>query len=254
MRSSRQHPEAVHSSDHLPSARPQHAAIDVADPQCAAEDLVAAAETVPWPEQNGDFFQDAHSALIAVASHPNTPPELLSRFSRATSLDLRVAVAAHPKVPSKDLTRLSRSDSYDLRSVVASNPECPPRVLARLAKEPDHRVVAGVAYNPACASRLLSKIGARPPMWGWSCVRAAVAEHPNTPLETLQHLHDFTVSELRRLAGTDLHGDDAYNPDSEFYDPDGDDRMHLGDELVWAAEVIQQAVIANPRWAQTQPT
>ena len=77
--------------------------------------------------------------------------------------------------------------------------------------------------------------------------------NPNTSLKTLQHLHDLTVSELRGLAGSDPHSEDAHNPNSEFYDPDGEDRMHLGDEVVWAAEVIQQAVIANPRWAQTQP-
>ena len=85
----------------------------------------------------------------------------------------------------------------------------------------------------------------RTPMFGWNYVRAAVAAHPNTPPETLQQLQGFAVSESLRLAGTDPYSEDAHDPSSEFWDPDGEDRMPVGDELVWAADVIQQAIAQN---------
>ena len=221
----------------------------VAAPAASAqtpEDPTAAADSVPWPKPVGDFWQSPHPVLVRAAEHPDTAPETLSRLSRATSQSLRAAVAAHPHLPSKDITRLSRSSDYEIRSTAAANPGCSPRVLSRLSKEPDHRVVAGVARNPMCPPKLLSEMVARKPMWGWNHVLAAVAAHPNTSAETLQRLHDYSTQELRRLAGSDPYSEDAYDPGSEFYDPDGEDRMYSGNELVWCAEVIQRAVGANP--------
>ena len=76
----------------------------------------------------------------------------------------------------------------------------------------------------------------RTPTVGWNYVRATVAAHPNTPPGTLQQLQDFAESESRRLAGTDPY---------DVHDADCDDRMRVGDELVFAADVIQQAIAQN---------
>ena len=92
---------AVHADGSRPltGQRAQPSPVDLSSPQRSAEELAAAAGDAPWPEQVGDFWQTPHPGLVAIAEHPNTPPEMLSRLSRANSRELRVVVAAHPALP-----------------------------------------------------------------------------------------------------------------------------------------------------------
>lgn len=140
-----------------------------ANPKCPSEILVRTAQR--W----GGDTRVAHN----VATHPNTPPELLRTIADKVIIDpdlVRAQVAANPAVPTDYLLQLYGSPDGRIRAGAARNPKLPPE-LVELAHDRDRQVREGAAYNPNCSTALLLEL-----IQDRSVpVRAAAAANPNLP-------------------------------------------------------------------------
>ena len=147
------------------------------------------------------------------AAHPNCPPWLLSRMSRATPKDrdymtVRTATAGNPSTPPDDLRRLSRSGHGDTRAAAAGNPSLPARLLPRLTRDPDPNVGGAAAANSNCPPEALTAAIAPAAMGGWRYVEAGAARNDACPPATL--------AELAERVNRAVASDDYDTPDDDY--------------------------------------
>ncbi|MEH2214426.1 hypothetical protein [Nostoc sp.] len=81
-----------------------------------------------------------------VGEHPNTPPELLLKFSKSVDRRLRESVAENRNTPVSILEELAQDDSSEVRRQVSGNPNTPISLLFKeLAR--DASVSSAIAYR-----------------------------------------------------------------------------------------------------------
>jgi hypothetical protein len=152
-----------------------------------------------------------------VAANPSTPIELLEEMACDDNKFLRGHVAKNPNTPLWLLELLAQDEQGYVRQRVAANPNTPVELIEQLAQDKDCHVRAAVAQNPnipihlfieaaiskdyqrdysPCLSRFLVLL--HPQTSGKALAencysnawieRYAIAQHTNTPLNTLHTL------------------------------------------------------------------
>ena len=133
--------------------------------------LVAAASNPRCPPQmlaelataDLDHPSGAPASLrSAAARHPNCPPATLAALSRDPNKHVRVAVAGNPNCPEELLVALSRDEYEHAREASARHRKCPQEALARLAADDEPVVRRTVAANRSAAPELLARLAAGP--------------------------------------------------------------------------------------------
>lgn len=142
----------IYYADKYDSASASSRVLDVlgalaANPKTPAESLRkiekrAANQYWMWSEK-----KDA--VKRAVACHPNTLPDVLTKLEKDTDSIVRdCAIASNPKTPIYVLTSLADDKEYSIRAAVARNPSTPINVLEKLAEDNYGWVRYGIIYNP----------------------------------------------------------------------------------------------------------
>lgn len=151
-----------------------------------------------------------------VALHPNTPVSLLEELAKDQISAVRLAVAQNPNTPGSILEQLVEDKDKEVAIAIAANPNTPVSILEELAQKtrnkelqeaaiknifsryPDKAVALEtflksfkpsftrllVFLNPLAPSSFLAK-NFRSSSW---LERYAIAQNPNTPLNTLKFL------------------------------------------------------------------
>lgn len=123
-------------------------------------------------------------SAVILAEDPDIPMEILVRFARSESSDVRHGVAKNPKSSSALLANLARDVRNDVRQSVAIHPHTTADTLAYLASDSEPVVRQTVARNSTTAPAVLRNLASDPV----GDVRQAVAANPHTPTDTLMLL------------------------------------------------------------------
>ena len=186
--------------------------------------VAVASDPLTGPDALKDPAESDDAAVLrCVASHPNTPAEVLGRMAEDHSIaeETRCAMARNLKASPTLLQTLANDPSEDVRSVAAAHPTTPVPVLAPLLGDPSIYVRAAVALHPATPEHLLIAVvrhdnlfvlrhaaanPSLPPlavelMLGDSSrwVRADAVRHPNTPVELAVGMATDRSLEVRRM-------------------------------------------------------
>ncbi len=116
-----------------------------------------------------------------VASHPNTPQNILAEAAK--SAELYYYVAQNPSAPGDLLDDLAKHNQNQISSAVAVNPSTPGYVLERIAQNRAHDL--SIAQHPNATPQLLQQVLWRLAIDGRFNVRKYVAKHPHTPTHIL---------------------------------------------------------------------
>ncbi len=93
-----------------------------------------------------ELANSEHTAVRAkVVRHPNVDGSILAKLAD-DKLIVRLAVAKHPKTPAEILTRFTEHQDRRLPLAVAQNPDAPKDLLIQLATQPGGR--GGFHFNP----------------------------------------------------------------------------------------------------------
>ena len=207
---------AVARSHSSPSSCLQELAkdLDVSVRQSVASNISAPAELLDELSRDPDA-----SIRQAVAANTQALPESLEFLSKDPDLSVRTSVARSAATPIGALEVLSKDPQLQIRQVVAWNTAVPLAILSVLSEDPDASVQRIVAMNPNATpemvlslirkhvgaqwrSGLARRSDAKPVLRELALdpeidVRLAVAQNPNTPVETLfalaNDMHDRTV-------------------------------------------------------------
>ena len=145
------------------------------------------------------------------ARKTDTPARILDYLKNHPNGTVRLKVAKNPSTPAKTLDYLRNDKSLLVREWVARNSSTPNNILEKIANSPTE-----CSFVSATASRVLeerraqdentpSEILAQLAVDNWGKpVTIAVAQNPNTSLETLQELLNHTDEEVTRLAKYNL--------------------------------------------------
>ena len=87
-----------------------------------------------------------------VSGNPNTPVELLNKFSKDEHENIRSSVAVNPSTPAATLSILCCDENEDVRAAVAKNLKTPVAVLEKLSKDEAESVREAVKENSAYTS------------------------------------------------------------------------------------------------------
>jgi Leucine rich repeat variant len=121
------------------------------------------------------LFQLAEEAPWAVLKHPNTPSELLLKFSTSPIGNLRQDIAANPNTPVSILEQLAHDECSYVRCEVANNRNTPISILFKqLAR--DALVSHAVAYQISTEQRDCFEV---------EHILDILAEESSSPLETI---------------------------------------------------------------------
>jgi len=117
----------------------------------------------------------SEETLYAILDHPACPESILIKYASSPDISIRYRIAAHESTPPIVLHHLYETDTEPLvRMYLARNPNTPSADLAGLP-------INSVVDNPACPVDKLRQWGSSKD----SHTRLRVAQHPNTPLDTL---------------------------------------------------------------------
>jgi 3-methyladenine DNA glycosylase AlkC len=167
-----------------------------------------------------------------VAANPNTPVKLLELLARDKNKFLRGYVAKNPSAPLRLLEQLAQDKEGYVRQRVASNPKTSVKLLEQLAQDQDSHVRGCVAHNPNIPLNLVLEailkdcqrdytpslsrffVLLHPQTSGKALAengysnawleRYAIAQHVNTPLNTLHTLAQDANRIVRAAAKANL--------------------------------------------------
>lgn len=167
-----------------------------------------------------------------VAANPNTPVQLLEQLARDKNKFLRGHVAKNPNAPLSLLEQLAQDKQGYVRQRVAANPTTSVKLLEQLAQDKDSHVRGSVAKNPNIPLNLVLEavlkdcqrdytpslsrflILLHPQTSGKALAengysnawmeRYAIAQHANTPLNTLHTLAQDANRIVRAAAKANL--------------------------------------------------
>ncbi len=134
-----------------------------------------------------------------VASHLNTPPEILVKLAYHKSWKVRAAVAGNKSVPIEALEVLIEDKRLGVCNAIVHNPITPAWLLVRMLNNYKCYQRQDIAKHPNATPTILELLARDADCY----VRAAVIQNPNTPIELLMHLandKDFYVR--NNLAGS----------------------------------------------------
>ncbi len=143
-----------------------------------------------------------------VAQNPNIAIELLEQLIQADYKTVRKSVAQNPNTPVELLERLAQDKDKYVRSFAASNPNTPVELLERLVQDEDKYVRSFAASNPNTPVNLFLEAMLKDdaPNYTPSLVRFLVLLHPQTP--------EFALAEnVRSLAWLERYAI-AQNPNT----------------------------------------
>ena len=136
---------------------------------------------------------DDAAVLHSVASHPNTPAEVLRRIAESSWLpdEARCAVARNKSISPRLLRTLAKDPSEDVRSVAAAHPATPAAVLAVLSDDWSVEVRVSVVLHPSTPEHVL--------------IEAATDDHPAVPRHAARNPW-LPASALERLLRASFRG------------------------------------------------
>jgi hypothetical protein len=102
-----------------------------------------------------------HTAFVRMqmASHPETPKEVLQFLSTFRDERLDVRIAENPQASAFTLTGLATSPERSVKIAVAEHPNTPPETIAILAEDADLDLRYAMAENPHLSTAILEKLG-----------------------------------------------------------------------------------------------
>lgn len=135
-----------------------------------------------------------NAAHKGVGSNPNTPFELLEQLAQNGNNEVRQSIASNPNIPIEFLERLleqvAQDKNHSLRKFVAEHPNTPVSLLLEVTltfHSQDSTPVLSrflVLLHPQTPAKALVQ-NCRSEIW---LERYAIAQNPNTPLDTLKAL------------------------------------------------------------------
>lgn len=120
-----------------------------------------------------------------IASHPNSPKDLLQHIYENPIYDSNNALAANPNTPVEILVKLFNNPDEYIKYALSTNPNLPAPLLeiySDMTEHPD--VIVNIAANPATANITLTKLYNN----GDVNVLINIATNPNTPLHILEEM------------------------------------------------------------------
>lgn len=170
--------------------------------------------------------------LRLVAKNPNTPVKVLSKLATDNDVTVRLHVAFNPNIPVNILSQLAKDNNSVVREYVAKNPNTPTSVLEQILGDRSEKILQFVvarylAHNPDQLSFVLQHYpkdyqpsysrlvilfhpqvptnllveNRRSNAW---LERYAIAQHPNTPPDTLEILAKDANRIVRAAAKANL--------------------------------------------------
>lgn len=221
---------------------------EVTDVEVAAVSIALAKSIQTAPELLALLSKSKFSLPVeCVAENPNTPPSTLKRLAFSIDAEVRTSVAKNSSTPPSFLTALALDRVSEVRIQAELNPMMPlhdllliapketeenRRLLATESKsetvletlfkaDPTSPVSQAFVHNPVTPSSILSALSKSEDIIGDYWVRACVAKHPNTTLETLTDLLDDPFETVRVAVFTnpkvlDLIASEL-NPDTRLF-------------------------------------
>ena len=162
-------------------------------------------EVRPWIAQNTSTPEHILEQLALnplkevrcnVAQNPNTPVSTLEKLARDYCLEVLKAVARNPNTPGHILTTLVKD--WNLRSCIVKNPNTPASVLEQLLLFPRYDTL--VLEHPNTPKNVRRKILADFAKSFDIKERLRAAQHPETPIDTLQTLAADEEADVRKFA------------------------------------------------------
>jgi hypothetical protein len=147
---------------------------------------------------------DDEPVLTALASSPNSSPQLLRQLSKHTDWPTLIGLANNPSCPPTTLWRLAAVPR--LSSNIAQNPACPPGLLQALHQR-SCWLDLDLARNPNSPPQLLRQLAQSD---HGITIRILVADHPRCPPRLLATLVDDTSAGRRWRA--DLKDTETTSP------------------------------------------
>ncbi len=176
------------------------------------------AKVVRHPNVDGSILaklaDDKLIVRLAVAKHPKTPAEILTRFTEHPDRRLPLAVAQNPGAPKDLLIQLATQPAVRggfhfnplnlaaFKSLLTQEPEAAIPLLDRCLKFPDRPSFSRflVLMNPHIPSSFLARYYKS---WFWA-ERYAIAQNPNTDRDICQQLTQDPNSIVRAAARDNL--------------------------------------------------
>jgi len=100
--------------------------------------------------------------MEALASNPQTPPEVLAELASHDDEGVRSNVARNPGTPQPALEHLY--DDPENRDSLAVNPNAPPAMLRKLAHDPNDTVLVNLLFNRSVPTDLLEELAKDSPV------------------------------------------------------------------------------------------
>jgi hypothetical protein len=167
----------------------------VVDKDLDVRELVAQNPSLPVDVMHA-IAKENDSLILSLVYNPNLPIDILTKFSRSKSVDVRFAVSQHPKLTIDLMKTLVRDKSSYIRSGISKNTKLPLKFMQVLAKDKNVVVRWSLASNPNLPSDILHVLASDKDYE----VRETVASHPNTTVDTLELLaKDATEDVLSAL-------------------------------------------------------
>ncbi|MEH2002065.1 MAG: hypothetical protein V7L00_25585 [Nostoc sp.] len=183
-----------------------------------SEHTAVRAKVVRHPNVDGSILaklaDDKLIVRLAVAKHPKTPAEILTRFTEHQDRRLPLAVAQNPGAPQDLLIKLATQPAVRggfyfnplnlaaVKSLLTQEPEAAIPFLDRCLKFPDRPSFSRflVLMNPHIPSSFLARYYKS---WFWP-ERYAIAQNPNTERDICQQLTQDPNSIVRAAARDNL--------------------------------------------------
>ena len=169
--------------------------------QHAAQNAAVGGNRTAGERLLAELAQDNTDIACMVAKNPSVSAETLEaiikqRRQPGQGESLLIAAASNPSCPPEMIERLVAAGGVDVVAAAASNPSASPQLLERLAAEPGQRARGGVAANSAASEKLLQQLGED----GDAFVRRCVASNGGCPAPLLLRLLDDSAAGVRHLA------------------------------------------------------
>jgi hypothetical protein len=147
-----------------------------------------------------------------VAKNPNKSVSLLMKLAKAKDLYIRTEIASNPNTPVSVLEKLLGDPEESILQIavgryLAKNPDGLPVVLQHYPKDSTPKYSSPqyswlfILLHPQVPSNVLAENSRS--LWWWE--RYAVAQHPNTPPDTLKRLAGDANRLVRAAARANLH-------------------------------------------------
>ena len=143
-----------------------------------------------------EMAQDNNPSVVgAVARNPSAPAALYARLAAHRDLRVRKDAARRADIPADIARALATDSDPQVRGAIARNRTTSPEILRGLVRDREQSVRTHGAKNPNLPVGLLRGRLSRDPAPG---VRAAIAQHRNTPVATLARLAGDPDAWVRR--------------------------------------------------------